>query len=305
MKEQRSLTALVSAFARAYHAESDGVKIFDDTLARQLLTKEEYDGISFNMSENVAVFEPGFNGTREEALRLIVDRQLSPTPLGRSAFTEKALEAAVALGAKQYLLFAAGYDTFAYRQPEWSKHLNIFEIDHPATAADKEQRMLAHVNNRPDNLYHLYADFNEADWLQGLMDCPVFDKRQRSFGSLLGISYYLTPERFASLLKDIASIMPSGSSLVFDYPDEHTLTESAGPRAKRQVMMAAHAGEPFLASYSHSAMEQLLEESGWLIYRHLVPGEITEELFGAYNRCHPEHPITAFDNVNYCLAVKR
>ncbi|OBR63258.1 methyltransferase [Paenibacillus oryzae] len=303
--KQRSMTALVSAFARAFHAKSDGVKIFDDALARQLLTEEEYDGISFNMSENVAVFEPGFSGTREEALRLIVDRQLSPTPLGRSAFTEEALEAAVALGAKQYLLFAAGYDTFAYRQPEWSKQLAIFEIDHPATSADKQQRLLSLGRDKPANLTALASDFNEADWSRVLLECPIFDKNQLSFGSLLGISYYLTPERFAALLKDIASIMPSGSSLVFDYPDEHTLTDSAGPRAKRQVMMVAHAGEPFLASYSYSAMEQLLEESGWLIYRHLVPGEITEELFGAYNRCHPEQPITAFDNVNYCLAVKR
>lgn len=303
--KSRSMTALVSAFARAYHAESDGVKIFDDTLARQLLTKAEYDGISFNMSENITVFEPGFAGTREEALRLIVDRQLSPTPLGRSAFAEDALEAAVALGAKQCLLFAAGYDTFAYRQPEWSKDLAIFEIDHPATAADKQQRLLTLERNTPANLLALAADFNEADWSQVLLECPVFDRNKLSFGSLLGISYYLTPERFKSLLESIASIMPSGSSLVFDYPDEHTLTEAAGPRARRQVLMAAHAGEPFLASYSYTKLERLLEETGWLIYRHLVPDEITNELFGNYNRSHPEHPITAFDNVNYCLAVKR
>ncbi|MHA7965854.1 class I SAM-dependent methyltransferase [Paenibacillus sp. CAU 1782] len=305
MMKSRSLTALVSAFARAYHAESNGAKIFDDTLARQLLTKKEYDDISFNMSENVAAFEPGFVGTREEALRLIVDRQLAPAPLGRSAFAEEALETAVALGARQYLLFAAGYDTFAYRQPSWSKELTIFEIDHQATASDKQRRLLSFEKNTPANLFTLAADFNEADWAQALLGCPAFDRNQLSFGSLLGISYYLTPERFQSLLETIASIMPSGSSLVFDYPDEHTLTENAGPRAKRQVLMAAHAGEPFLASYSYTELERLLEECGWLIYRHLVPVEITTDLFGDYNRSHPEHPITAFDNVNYCLAVKR
>jgi O-methyltransferase involved in polyketide biosynthesis len=39
--KSRSLTALVSAFARAYHSEANDVKIFNDSLARQLLTEQE------------------------------------------------------------------------------------------------------------------------------------------------------------------------------------------------------------------------------------------------------------------------
>ncbi|CDN42148.1 hypothetical protein BN871_AV_00360 [Paenibacillus sp. P22] len=84
--ESKSLTALVSAFSRAYHAEHNPVKIFDDRIARQLLTDEEYDSISANMSRAIAFFQPGFSGTQEQALRQVVDRQLSPTPLGRAAF---------------------------------------------------------------------------------------------------------------------------------------------------------------------------------------------------------------------------
>jgi len=41
-----------------------------------------------------------------------------------------------------------------------------------------------------------------------------------------------------------------------------------------------------------------------LVYEHLTPPEITEQYFKKYNTLNPEHPITAFDNVNYCLAVK-
>lgn len=43
------------------------------------------------------------------------------------------------MGAKQYLIFGAGYDTFAYGQPYWADGLVIFEIDHPATARDKRE----------------------------------------------------------------------------------------------------------------------------------------------------------------------
>jgi methyltransferase (TIGR00027 family) len=257
------------------------------------------------MSQNITVFQPDFNGSPEEALRLIVNSQLSPSPLGRALFAEQSLETAVALGAKQYLIFAAGYDTFVYRQPDWAAQLNIFELDHPATALDKQHRLAKFIQQSPANLHSLSVDFNLLGWTERLLECEAFNPNRISFGSLLGISYYLTPSSFKTLLGDIANLVPAGSSLVFDYPDEHTLTDAAGPRAKRQVMMAAHAGEPFLASYSYTELEMLLQETGWLIYRHLLPDDITRELFHNYNHSQPAHPITAFDNVNYCLAVKR
>lgn len=303
--EKKSLTALVSAFARAYHSEHNRIKIFDDFVARQLLTDEEYGSISANMAQGIAFFQPDFAGTEEEALRLVVDYQLSPSPLGRAAFTEKALELAFRMGAGQYLIFAAGYDTFAYRQPEWAEGLQIFEIDHPATAGDKRSRIASLYMDMPANLHFISADFREPDWQGELRAAPAFDPGMISFSSLLGISYYLSKNDFRQLLQTITSFLPSGSSIVFDYPDELTFTPQAGGRARKQVMMAERAGEPMQASYSYRELEALLQEANLLIYRHLTPAEITDELFRAYNESQPEHPLTAFDNVNYCLAVKR
>ena len=108
--KQTSMTALVSAFARAYHAAHNTVKIFDDPLARRLLTDAEYAAISAHMADGSSFFAPSFAGSRDDALRLVVDRFLSPAPLARAAFTEEALRDAVADGAAQYLLFGAGYD---------------------------------------------------------------------------------------------------------------------------------------------------------------------------------------------------
>ncbi|MCU6710176.1 class I SAM-dependent methyltransferase [Paenibacillus sp. J5C_2022] len=302
--EKKSLTALVSAFARAYHAEQNEIMIFDDSLARQLLTDEEYESIAANMSQAIAFFRPDFAGTARQALREVVDYQLSPTPLGRAAFAEQSLETAVTLGAGQYLILAAGYDTFAYRQPQWARGLDIIEIDHAATAADKQKRMSARSFDTPSNLHHIAADFNLPEWQSRLRACPSFATDRLSFCSLLGISYYLDKEVFARLLSDLALLLPKGSSIVFDYPDEHTFTPQAGDRARKQVRMAAQAGEPMQACYSYLELEEMLEGANWLIYRHLTPIEITDELFQAYNESYSDHPITAFDNVNYCLAVR-
>jgi methyltransferase (TIGR00027 family) len=301
----KSLTALVSTFSRAYHAEHNQVKIFDDRLARQLLTDEEYVSIASNMSQAIAFFQPQFVGSQEQALRRIVDHQLSPSPLGRAAFAEQALELATTLGTRQYLIFAAGYDTFAYRQPDWAANLQIFEIDHPATAADKLRRVSALNMAAPSNLHGIATDFTEPHWQSDLLACPTFDTTLISFSSLLGISYYLSKDEFMQLLATIASMLPKGSSIVFDYPDELTFTSQAGERTQKQVMMAARAGEPMLASYSYSELEKICEKVNLRIYRHLTPADITRELFQSYNDSQPNHQITAFDHVNYCLMVKQ
>ena len=303
--EQKSMTALISAFSRAYHSRNNEVKIFNDSIAKQLLTDEEYGQISKSMSEGIGFFNPSFEGDQDEALRWIVDNQLSPSPLGRSAFAEKSLERAVNIGARQYLILGAGYDTFAYRQPSWAKTLEIFEIDHPATASEKQERLKKINLPTTQNVHYIKADFTKEAWQEPLLKNIVFDRNKISFCTLLGVSYYLSKQTFQKLVSVVSDFLPKGSSVLFDYPDENSYTEKAGDRAKKQVMLAGAAKENMLASYSYCEMEQLLAANGFLIYEHLTPLEMTEQYFEIYNRANPALKMTAFDNVNYCLAVKK
>ncbi|MGN1015124.1 MAG: class I SAM-dependent methyltransferase [Butyricicoccus sp.] len=302
--QKNSMTAVVSAFARAYHSKYSGVKIFDDVHAEALLGND-YHAVAQNMGSGISFFHPAFRGSSEQALRWIVDNYLSPSPLGRAAFAERALENAVAIGAGQYLIFAAGYDSFAFRRPAWAEKLPVFELDHPETAADKQQRLTQAGLTVPDHTYFLHADFTQPDWPRCLREHPQFSSEQIAFCSLLGISYYLSSDAFRALLTGIAALVPRGSSIVLDYPDEYTYTEQAGERARKQAMLAGGANEAMLASYSYRDMEQLLSDCGFCIYEHLVPEQITQQYFRAYNEANPDHPISAFDNVNYCLAVKQ
>lgn len=303
--EQKSMTALVSAFSRAYHSIQNSEKIFDDYLAKKILTEDEYEQIASNMSKGIGFFNPSFVGMQEEALVWIVNNQLSPSPLGRAAFAEKLLENAVQIGAKQYLIFAAGYDTFAYRQPNWASKIEIFEIDHPATGEDKQKRVQSVASEMPTNLHYVSADFREKNWQSNLLGCAEFDSSKISFCSLLGISYYLPKQVFKETINTISSFVPKGSSIVFDYPDEDTYTDKAGEQTKKQVAMAALAKEKMLASYSYMELEKLLADSNFLIYEHLTPDEITKQYFKKYNEANPNHQMKAFDNVNYCLVVRK
>ena len=70
-------------------------------------------------------------------------------------------------------------------------------------------------------------------------------------------------------------------------------------------MLAVVANEKMLACYSYSDIEQLLSAHEFLIYEHLEPQGITEQYFALYNEANPKNQMSAFDNTNYCLAVKQ
>lgn len=304
MMEQSSMTALISAFARWYHSQYDGIKVFDDTTVGALLTEEEKSTIALHMSQGIGFFNPEFKGTGEEALRWIVDHQLSPSPLGRAAFAEWHLQKATRLETTQYLILAAGLDSFAYRQPTWASDLKIIEVDHPVTAADKLRRLDSAGIVTPLNVQYVSADLLDENWIQTLCCAPAFKKDAMTFCSMLGISYYLPQESFEGIITSLSVLLPSKSSIVFDYPDEDTYTNAAGERAKKQATLAEGAQEAMRESYSFADMEKLLEDNKFLICEHLTPVEITEQWFSQYNLENPEHPLSAFDNVNYCLAIK-
>jgi len=44
-KDESSVTSLISAFGRAYHSQYDEPKIFDDNLAKTLISQQEFRNI--------------------------------------------------------------------------------------------------------------------------------------------------------------------------------------------------------------------------------------------------------------------
>lgn len=74
-----SMTALVSAFARAYHTRREGAKIFDGKYARLLLSTEEHEQIGAHMASRVSFFDPAFRGDAGAALSGCIG-----SPSGRS-----------------------------------------------------------------------------------------------------------------------------------------------------------------------------------------------------------------------------
>ncbi len=292
-----NMTALVSAFARAYHYQNSRVHVFADDLAQRLLSDKEYSAISKNMTDGIAYFAPGFEGTPDEALRYVVDHQLAPSVLARSAFCERAIDNAARIGCRQVVLYAVGYDTFPLRNRD--SRLAVFELDRPAMIADRWARIHRAGLESACRVEAIGCNLSGPEWKDRLIRAG-FDPGEASFASLLGISYYLSKGDFKRLIEGIASICPEGSSVCFDYP-----MAEGGAEARRNRELAAAAGEAMKAKYAYDEMEALLADAGFLIYEHMDANEATDAFFAAYNREEPAHAMRAPEGVGYCLAVKK
>lgn len=288
------MTAKVSCFARAYHYKNNSTRIFSDNIAEELLG-DDYNQIEKNMTDGLDFFCPGFKGTKEEGLRAIVDKQLSPSVLGRSTFCEDKLKACVTNGCRQYVVFAAGYDTFSLRNRD--KSLIVFELDYPQMIEDKMER----INKARLTSAAIGVPCNLADkaWKNKLL-AHGYDKDKMAFGSLLGISYYLKKVDFEQLIINMSEIMSEGSTICFDYP---SVDESVETR-KTQIL-ASGAGEQMKALYSYKEVDMILDKHGFKIEEHLDENDMTCRYFREYNQANPAHQMNAPAGVGYVYAVKK
>ncbi len=302
-KGEASITSLVSAFGRAYHSEFDNPKIFDDYVAKDFISQKERNDIEMNMVQGIHFFNTDiaqqFQDNPQEILKWITQVQLSPTPLARAAYCERVLLHEVALGAKQYVILGAGLDTFSFRHRELENEIEIFEVDHPSTQQFKKERIEEAEFEIPNNLHFISMDFTKRFSYEQLQNEGFENKK--TFFSLLGVTYYLTKEELSSLIECLFAMVPEGSSIVFDYPDENLFTEKGlSNRVENMVKMAAVGGEPMKSCYSYREMEALLAKAGLLIYEHLSPEDINKLYFEGRNDY-----LKAFETVHYVHAVKK
>ena len=301
MNNKASITALMSAFGRVFHAENEEHPVFADHLAKNLMTEKEYAAVQGYILGGAQFFEPEIDPaeqTPKELLRKLINTHIAPSPLCRAAYAEKALKTAVLTGTKQYVILGAGLDTFAFREPAFLSKYRVFEVDHPLTQADKLERITRAGWTVPDNPAFAPVDFTKDSLTERLI-AAGFDPSVKSFFSWLGVTYYLSAEAIDTMLSALSSLCADGSTLVFDYPDENFFN-APEKRVQNTIMMAKAGGEPMQSAFSCSELEKLLETHGFLIYELLTPDDIQRDVIDRTGA-----DLKAFEHVNYCLAVRK
>ena len=284
----KNMTALMSAFVRAYHAQTEGEKVFYDGGARALLG-EDYCAIAASIEQGAEFFG---GGTLEECVA-----KLAGAPLERAAFAKDALKREVELGASQYLILGAGYDSFSYMRPDWAQELEIYELDRQEVFEDKALR--AKNAGLEESAVRICADLSKTGWSENVKRAGL-DPSKKTVCAMLGLSYYLTDDELDCMLNEAGGLMCAGSALVMDYPDE----EYFKGKGNMSVSLAAGAGENMKSGLSYEKIQDMLEKAGLLIYEHL-DSEQAGRFFEKYNAQHEQHPIFAEKNVCLIHAVKK
>jgi methyltransferase (TIGR00027 family) len=302
-ENQVSITALVCGFTRAYHAANDSPKIFDDFVASQLFTPEEKTFFGNRIADLLKVFDPeAAVKTPDEAaaLRLVMQVFNSSTILGRARFTEDCLEQAITEGLAQYVILGAGLDTYSLRHPELADRLQIFEVDHPATQADKRDRLLRISAELPANLHLVPVNFGKDDLKSSLLKAG-YNPDLPGFFSWLGVTYYLDREEIQTTLHTLSDLSSPGSILAFDYADTGAFhLENNSGREKVLHSITRQSGEPMKTGFEPAELEAELSRYGFSTVENLSPDEIDSHYFS--NRDDLYH---AFDYVHFIHAVRK
>jgi len=196
----------------------------------------------------------------------------------RSRFTEGRLAEAVGRGITQYVILGAGFDTFAYRQPAWAKALKIFEVDQPATQAQKRLRLEQAGMALPPNLSFAGIDFEHESLHDGLLRNGV-SLTETSFFSWLGVTMYLKEAAIDAVLQAIAQF-PSESEIVFTFarpPD--SLSGPAISFHSSLSKVVSGVGEPFVSYFTPAEIETKLREVGFKTIAFLSNEEAEERYF--------------------------
>ena len=86
MDNKASITALMSSFGRAFHAENEDHPVFADHLAKELMTAEEYAAVQGYVLSGAQFFEPEIDPATQEPnalVRKLVNTHIAPSPLCR------------------------------------------------------------------------------------------------------------------------------------------------------------------------------------------------------------------------------
>lgn len=164
----------------------------------------------------------------------------------RTHHIDATLRGAVSSGARQVVNLGAGYDSRACRFGKQMPQVTFFELDLPATIAEKKRRVRAALGSLPERVAFIPIDFN-TETLENALKRAGFDPRERTFFIWEGVTYYISEAAVDSTLRYVARTKP-GSSIVFDYIHREIAEGKffRYPKAIQPAKRVAKKGEPWI-----------------------------------------------------------
>lgn len=191
----------------------------------------------------------------------------------RSRFAEDRLAAAVKRGATQCVILGAGFDTFAFRQPEWARSLRVIEVDQPASQALKREQLAAAGVVTPANVSFVSIDFERESLRDGLSRHGI-SLAEPTFFSWLGVTVYLTESAVDAVLETVVEY-PAGTEIVLTFAQPRAPAVVVSDVENRPTLadLAANVGEPWQSYFKLDELERKLRSIGFVAIQFLTSEE--------------------------------
>jgi methyltransferase (TIGR00027 family) len=201
----------------------------------------------------------------------------------RTAFFDRAVVNALGRGVRQVVIGGAGYDGRALRYAK--PGVRWFELDHPATQADKVERV-ARLAFESGPIRFIPADFTADPIAEPLLAAGLDPARPTLF-LLEGVVVYLERPVVERVLAAFRQVAADGSELAISV-SVATSTSQSRSRFRERV---AELGEPARSQFTHDQARDLLATVGWELSaapeRRLTAGLLLARAGGADQQPRP------------------
>lgn len=279
-RQRASRTAELVAAVRAGHTLHQGGALFADPLAVRLL------GFPWRQ---IACSPWLYRWVSERVMARV--RPVHTQILLRANICQQVVSQAFGDGATQYLIMGAGLDSFAYEQAAAWPDVCVYEADHPASQTLKKNRLKrAHIEI-PAQLRWVPIDF-ERDALVQSLSAAGWQRNQKSVVAWMGTTYYLSQDAIAKSLRQLHTMMPSGSRIVLDHGlNDAFIDVDARRQYANMRQFVAQRGEPMVTRFAPDEFESLAQRCGYRMtqvwspkaQRRLMPATL-DLPFGGYSQ---------------------
>jgi methyltransferase (TIGR00027 family) len=264
-RNQTSLTAAGIATARAIESEKpEGERICYDPYARR--------------------FAPGWlYFITALFVKLGYAERRGPGVMGflaaRDRYIDDILQGFLEDGLQQLVILGAGFDSRAYRFDRLKDRVKVFEVDHPATQADKLARVQAIFGEIQKHVTYVPVDFNTQTLEQRLPESG-YDANLKTLFIWQGVTMYLTAEGVDETLRFVVQHSAPGSAIVFDYI--HRLVLDGAQKHGEVSNMRRYrfmTGEGLTFGIEEGTVESFLKERGFRQVRDMDANGLRQAYF--------------------------
>jgi methyltransferase (TIGR00027 family) len=213
-------------------------------------------------------------------LRTFIDRRwpgARTSGVARTRLIDDWVADGVANDCRQIVVLGAGFDSRAWRLPGLSG-LSVFEVDYPATAAEKSARIEA-LGADLSRVVSVSVDFDRDRLSDHLAACG-FDERKVTTVIWEGVTNYLTEKAVFSVFAWVGTLAP-GSRLAFTYIDSGVLTDPTRFEGAANILLAvSSAGEPWTFGLVPQSLPHCLAPFGLRLAEDLGADDYRARYFG-------------------------